>query len=79
MHRFRVAAATQILRAHAEGQTGDRDAPLDAASEFKELRTVDDREHPDDGSLLRGGGDPRPIWTEGQRGQRTVMGRYHDF
>lgn len=77
VHSLGVAAAPQVLRTHAERQTGDRDAPLDAPSEFVKLRPILNEEHPDYGALFGSGRDFRAVRAESQSCQRTVVRRDH--
>lgn len=79
MHRFSVAAAAEELAAHAERQTADRDAPLDAAPELVQLSAVGHVEHADDGALFGGCRDPTAVRTERECSQRTVVRRYHSL
>lgn len=79
VHRLRIGATAQVLRARAERKRSDRHAPLHAASELKQLRSILHIEHPDDRSLLAGSRNLRAGWIECDRSQCRIMCRNHGF
>lgn len=73
VHRLRVRARDQVISASAERERYNRDAALEAATQFKESTAILGAEYTNHSAALTGSGNLRARGTECQGRQRSVM------